>query len=394
MKAYSANEGRNVNMRKLFLLYGTIFLILLSGCAQNKIQLGTIPQPPATNKLRVFLYPYTQDAVKTKNSEADYIRNTYRIVGNHLARTGVYDVIPIEDVQAVLGTERLPEWQIEQDDWSLLKQAAKVLYADYIIIANRGARATTRFHYVRVINPENGMQFEQYGYFSPTHNTTNADLRRIYQRVIRTVLYSAREDMLASAIKKYQTITGRESLPKTVVAKKDAPRQPGPTPAGAAKGKEGVRAADILFTAPDKKAADAAKTKVVVYDLNAPADLNVVALILSEVLREELFLIGKYDLVNREDISRVMNEYKLQQSGLTEEKNAAKLGKWLAVQESVTGQLALLGSSFVLSAKRTEIESMKVLGMGSIRCSAGKEDFLLQEMPALAKRLAEQQGRK
>jgi hypothetical protein len=130
------------------------------------------------------------------------------------------------------------------------------------------------------------------------------------------------------------------------------------------------------------------KTRLVVYDFNANEQLQVVSLILSEALREELFMLGIFSLVNRENLVQVMQELKLQQSGLVDEKQVLKLGKWLAANEVVTGRFAQLGNSYVLQAKRTDITKMSTLGLGSLKCTAGQEEELLAGLPELARKIA------
>jgi hypothetical protein len=124
-----------------------------------------------------------------------------------------------------------------------------------------------------------------------------------------------------------------------------------------------------------------------VYDFDATERLNVVSLILTEALREELFILGQFMLVNRENMLHVMHELKLQQSGMVDEKQVIQLGKWLAANEAVTGKLAVLGNFYILQAKRTNIQTMGTLALGSLRCAAGHEDELLSGMPDLARKL-------
>jgi hypothetical protein len=129
------------------------------------------------------------------------------------------------------------------------------------------------------------------------------------------------------------------------------------------------------------------KSRLVVYDFDATERLNVVSLILTESLREELFILGQFMLVNRENMLQVMHELKLQQSGMVDEKQVIQLGKWLAANEAVTGKLAVLGNFYILQAKRTNIQTMGTLALGSLRCAAGHEDELLAGMPDLARKL-------
>jgi hypothetical protein len=115
---------------------------------------------------------------------------------------------------------------------------------------------------------------------------------------------------------------------------------------------------------------------------------RVVALILSEALREELFKLGLFHLVNREDIVKVLEEMALQQTGLVDEKEAVKAGRGLAAQEIVLGRYGVLGKISVLQAKRVDVETQGALGLGSLKCDVGKEDELLQHMTDLAKEIA------
>jgi hypothetical protein len=98
--------------------------------------------------------------------------------------------------------------------------------------------------------------------------------------------------------------------------------------------------------------------------------LQVVSLILSDASREELFKLGIYSLVNRENLVQVMQELSLLQSGLVDEKQAIKLGKWLSANEAVTGRIAQFGNSYILQAKRMDVTTMSTLGLGSLQCTA------------------------
>jgi len=133
------------------------------------------------------------------------------------------------------------------------------------------------------------------------------------------------------------------------------------------------------------------KTRLVVYDLETTQTMQVAGLIITEALREEILKLGSFDLVNREDLSRAMEELKLQQSGLVQEKESVQMGRWLAARESVTGRLGALGSTTVLSTKRTDIETMGTLSIGSIKAPAGREEDLLNGLPELAKKLTKKQ---
>jgi len=139
---------------------------------------------------------------------------------------------------------------------------------------------------------------------------------------------------------------------------------------------------------PVKKTADDL-SRLVVYDFDTVERFKVVSLILTEALREELFLLGRFTLVNRENLDQVMQEMKLQQSGLVDEKQIVEIGKWLAANEAVTGKFSVFGNNYILQARRTDIKTLGVLGLGSLKCTAGQEHEFLDNMPALARKLSE-----
>lgn len=447
--------------KNVFVLYGIILLLLLSSCAQNKIQLGTIPQPPATNKLRVLVYTLIE-TVGSSITDEEFTQRQYQKTVKVLAETGIYEVVPYEDVQTVLGKEYIQGWILERNDNLLARQAAKALYADYILFVERGGSYQLRLQYyaqLKLINVENGKQFR---YWAPMSG--NMDLSMwisSYTRLYRNIFIEAKEDMLANAIKKSHimqrqgtlpampsTVVKAEEIAETPPAKKTTlsppaidkgiarePLKQAPkediaaikTPAPPLQSQHEVLpvkpvAPIITVRKPDMQPEDKlpqvtaatdkvkdfirepvkppakwtvgdTKTKMVVYDFNSTLDLNVIARILTEALREELFKLGSYNLINRENISQIMDELRLQQSALVDDKNALKIGKWLAAQESVTGRLVLFGNNFILSVKRTDIESLGILGMASVKCLSGEEDNLLKGMPILAKKLTEPRGK-
>jgi hypothetical protein len=133
-----------------------------------------------------------------------------------------------------------------------------------------------------------------------------------------------------------------------------------------------------------------ARKRLAVYDLDSVPQYRIVALILSEALREELLKLRLYRLVNRENIVKVLEEMALQETGLVDEKAAVKAGKGLAAQQIVLGRYGTLGKTSVLQAKRLEVETQSDLAIGSLKCEAGREDELLQHMADLAREISKE----
>lgn len=72
---------------------------------------------------------------------------------------------------------------------------------------------------------------------------------------------------------------------------------------------------------------------------------------------------------------------------LIDEKQAVQVGKWLAANEAVTGNLAILGNTSILQVKRVDIKTLSTMALGSLKCPKGREDELLGKMPELARKL-------
>jgi curli biogenesis system outer membrane secretion channel CsgG len=136
------------------------------------------------------------------------------------------------------------------------------------------------------------------------------------------------------------------------------------------------------------EASTAGKTRLAVYDLNTSEPFKIIVQILSEALREEIFRMGAFSLVNRENMDQVLNEMGLQQTGLVEEGQAVRAGKGLAAAQIVLGQFGVLGSTSVLQVKRIDVETQGTLAVGSLRCSHGREEELLAGLSDLARKLA------
>ena len=128
--------------------------------------------------------------------------------------------------------------------------------------------------------------------------------------------------------------------------------------------------------------------KLVVYDFYAPEQYKPAALIYSEALREEIFKLRKFTLVNREDLDQMLKEIALQQTGLIDEKDAVKTGKGLAANQVVTGRMGLVGKTFILQAKRISVETFSTLSLASLRFSSDHEDDAFDKMTDFAKQLS------
>jgi hypothetical protein len=436
------NDGQNSNGRfliKALVIAALAASICLNACAT--VRQNAIPPPPPTAKLRVFVQVISEEPRDRRQHYGippiEWERVMTAVVDRYLQATGVYEVVSKEDTQAVLGT-RAPAseqyWWVKKD-YALLREAGKALYADYAIIIIRTFLTDITYKMV-LINIETGAQYTASDSLLITRTSIDLNIKRgkiLVQNLYRKLFYNAKGDLLATAIRKGRLMPEKETKKPAPGAGPTLPIEPPkakgpveesvlPLPSGAKlpdtiikkhvpdmkKDKDIPTAAARIAPAPqpllptaDKRkefekklehdlqtetpATD--KAKLVVYDFDTVERLSVVALILTDALREELFILGRFLLVNRENVMQVMEELKLQHSGLVDEKEIVELGKWLAANQAVTGRLAMLGNSYVLQAKRMDIKTMGTLGLGTLRCSSGQEEELLSGIPVLARKL-------
>jgi hypothetical protein len=398
-------EGQNSNgrfLRRASFIAALLATICLNAC--STVHLNAIPPPPPSAKLRVFVQVISEEPQDRRIDSPwryalpsdEWERMMTTGVDRYLQATGVYEVISKEETQAVLGTRISGSeqyWWVKKD-YALLRQAGRALYADYAIIIIRTCTFGVAYNMV-LINIETGKQYTASDAPSATTSSFVGIKRAAILHLYRKLFYDAKGDLLATAVRKGRLMPGEED-------KKPAPREtkialaPPPVPQivpvpppelGAAdKRKEFEKKLEHEMQT-ETPATD--RTKLVVYDFDTIERLNVVALILTHALREELFILGQFSLVNRENMMQVMQELKLQHSGLVAEKEIVELGKWLAANQAVTGRLAMLGNSYVLQVERTDIKTMGTLGLGTLKCSSGQEEELLSGMPILARKLIE-----
>jgi hypothetical protein len=305
-------------------------------------------------------------------------------------------VIEEKEVDRVLGKQPdSPEWS--RKDWDLARQVGRALHAEYAMIVERSILGDQPYWAAVLINVETG---RKYKYSTAVTRGRAEDYQPIVRLSYQTIFSEAKNDLLATAIRK-----GRLAAPEITAQQIPAPKDksapaltlpmepPKPTPPpslpeGRSSPSPAIAKEAGLGKAPQAELQPEGGKKLAVYDLEAIEANKVVALILTEALRHELFKLKVFHLVNRENIVKVLEEMALQKTGLVDEKEAVKAGKGLTAQQIVLGRYGTLGKSSVLQAKRLDVETQSDLGFGSLKCDIGREDELLQRMGELAKEIA------
>ncbi len=407
---------KNLFLRLLIYILTTASLLLLNSCAG--IQLKAIPSPQPTAKLRVYVhpisapFPFQFGAGAWNSSHKEFATRQIGGIERFLNQTGIYEVVPEQEVKEVLGSQIPSYIEMTKNNWKLTREIGKTLYAEYVFVIERSAEPNKMgnidlYFAINLINTGSGKLFEARSRLDTFERSSNDRIAEIIKKLYSSIFLGAKNDMLETAITKSENMytqdkeiaaapkPGPPVIPQASEIKPQAPptvlekpvTPPEPKLIAAAPKPEPAKTPD---TAPVKPRHEdiSGMYKLVIYDLNAPEQYKTVALILTEVLREELFLLNRFIIVNRENLLDVNREMALQQSGLIDEKQAVKTGKGLAADQVVTGSLGILGKTYFLQAKRIDVETFATLGMASARFAKGEEEDVLSRLPGLAKSLA------
>jgi len=354
--------------------------------------------------LRVFIQPVTglMGQTRLKMPHEEWARRQVRASRAFLRQTGIFEMPTEEELASVTGKRTFSILDWSRKDWSLVRQVGRALRADYAMIVGRGFSDGFHESEMVLINIETGKRFKVLLLTKQDRSTTRRQLAEINRFAYDKIFREAKNDMLGTAIRK-----GRLAAPEFFMVKTPMPSppsaQPAPSPVAPQpalppgprlEGKpsapqevsEKLDYDEVLSVQETVKSG----TNLAVYDLDTIEPYRVVALILSEALRQELFKLGLFQMVNRENIVKVLEELALQQTGLVDEKEAARAGRGLAAQQIVLGRYGILGRNSVVQAKRVDVETQGTLGLGTLRCDVGREDELLARMTELAREIAQQ----
>jgi len=81
---------------------------------------------------------------------------------------------------------------------------------------------------------------------------------------------------------------------------------------------------------------------------------------LSDRLNNELYKLGTYRLVERNQINEILIEQGFQQSGCTSDECVVEVGKLLGAQKMVAGSISKVGDVFSVSARIVDMQSGEI----------------------------------
>ena len=133
------------------------------------------------------------------------------------------------------------------------------------------------------------------------------------------------------------------------------------------------------------------KITVAVLDFEAKNLSQESADAVTDLLRTELFKTGRFRVVEREDIRKIIEEQRLQMSGLIDPEQAAEIGRLLNVQKMMMGTVSKLDGTYFLNTRLVDVQSGLIHLAESVKCRGG-EDVLSGATADLALKIARDVG--
>ena len=141
---------------------------------------------------------------------------------------------------------------------------------------------------------------------------------------------------------------------------------------------------------------------IAVLDFEANGISQTEAIALTDRLRNELFRLGQFEVVERGLMEDILLEQDFQLSGCTTNDCLVEVGRLIGARQVVGGRISKLGAMFTVSARVVDVETGKLLGVSDYDLRGGLEEMLTVGMKQVAIRLStykveiheEEQGRK
>lgn len=123
------------------------------------------------------------------------------------------------------------------------------------------------------------------------------------------------------------------------------------------------------------------RMKVAVLPFDVQASLDTPGEVFSDSLVDSLIKLDNYDLVERSQLKKVLEQQKLSATGLIDEKSKVlEIGQLTGANWIITGNVTRVGSKFITNCKVIDAQNAKILQSGKL-VTDKIEDFILQVDP-------------
>ncbi len=105
----------------------------------------------------------------------------------------------------------------------------------------------------------------------------------------------------------------------------------------------------------------------------------------TDLLSTELVNTGMFEVVERMQVAKVLNEQGFQQSGITDSSKAVKLGKILNTKNIVVGTVSKLGRSFLVNVKIVNVATGNIIF--AVKSVARREESIVKACEEISVKL-------
>ena len=99
------------------------------------------------------------------------------------------------------------------------------------------------------------------------------------------------------------------------------------------------------------------KTRIAVLSFEAKNVSDATAEAVADILSTELFNTNRFDVIERQAITRILEEQQLQMTGVTDMSQAAEIGKVLNVEKIMIGSVSRLGQTYIINTRLVDVQT-------------------------------------
>ncbi len=134
--------------------------------------------------------------------------------------------------------------------------------------------------------------------------------------------------------------------------------------------------------------AASSRESMAVSDLSAQGVSQSDASIISDRLRNALFVNGVFTVVERSQMEQILKEQGFQQSGCTSDACAVEAGQLLGVQYITVGSVGLIGKTYTLNVRLIDVRTGRIIRIASDDCKGEIENLLTKSVAKIADQLS------
>ena len=128
---------------------------------------------------------------------------------------------------------------------------------------------------------------------------------------------------------------------------------------------------------------------IAIIDFEGIGISNDEARVLTQRLTSEMISLELYQVLERSEMKRLLEEQKFQYSGCVDTKCAVELGKMLGAKYMVVGTISHIGKTFSIDSRLISVESGEAYGSGKYETNSSVDKLIKYGMQSVAYQLCE-----